>query len=42
MTMPRAALAGGAMVAILVAAVLWWDRGTAILLDIGGAIAACF
>jgi len=32
----------GAAGAILAALVLWWDRGMAIILDLGTAIAACF
>lgn len=36
------AAAAGAAAAVLGALALWWDRGIAIILDLGAAVAACF
>ncbi|BBK43249.1 hypothetical protein STVA_32690 [Allostella vacuolata] len=38
----QAAAALGALALVLGGIALWWDRGLAIILDLGAAIAACF
>lgn len=38
----RLSLVGVALAVVLVAIALWWERGAAILLQVGAAIAACF
>ena len=43
MTMSIQALAGvGAAILVAGAIFVWWDRGMAIILELGAAVAACF